>query len=255
MRVLIIEDEELAARKLAMLVKRYDPVIEVVDILDSVKAAVAWFKECPAPDLVFLDIHLADGLSFEIFREIKLYTPIIFTTAYDEYALKAFELNSVDYLLKPVSPEDIARSLDKYKILHPEKRPNQLPAQMENLLRTMLQPQPQFKERFLVKVGQKILSLSVNDVAYFYSDERLVLIMTHDQQKLPVDYTLDELTELLDPNVFFRVSRQFIVKFEAIAAMYAYSNSRIKLSLHPIEPKEVIVSGEKAGTFKKWLDR
>lgn len=255
MNVLIVEDEELAARKLALLVERYDPAIEVLDMLDSVKAAVAWLKANPAPDLIFLDIHLADGLSFEIFREVKLYTPIIFTTAYDEYALRAFELNSVDYLLKPVSPEDIARSLNKYRALHREQGTHQLPARMENLLRAVLQPQPQFKERFLVKSGQKILSLPVQDVAYFYSDERLVLLMTRDQQKLPVDYTLDELTELLDPKDFFRVSRQFIVKLPAIAAMHAYSNSRIKLSLHPAEPKEVIVSGEKAGAFKKWLDR
>ena len=159
------------------------------------------------------------------------------------------------YLLKPVSPDDIARSLNKYKVLHQEPATEKLPFQVENLLRAMLNPQPQFKERFLVKAGQKILSLSVNEVAYFYSDERVVLLMTNDQQKLPVDYNLDDLLELLDPKLFFRVNRQFIVKYPSIAAMYPYSSSRIKLTLQPAEPKEVIVSGEKTGAFKKWLDR
>ncbi|MBD0258485.1 MAG: response regulator transcription factor [Cytophagales bacterium] len=255
MNVLIIEDEEIAAEKLSLLVRRYDPAIRVLDCLDSVKNAVKWLSQHPAPDLLFLDIYLSDGLSFEIFQKVNVQVPVIFTTAYNEYAIRAFQLNSVDYLLKPIKAEDIARSLDKFRAVRQQYAQSAPAPDYAALLRLMAAGQKGYKERFLVRQGQKIVSVPVQEVAYFYASEKIVLLVTTENRHIPVDYSLDQLAELLNPAEFFKLNRQFVVRESAIEHMYPYSNSRIKVTLRPQEPKEVIVSNDRVGPFKQWLDR
>jgi len=255
MDVLIIEDEEIAAEKLAMLIERYDPGIRIVGALDSVKNALRWLSVNPRPDLLFLDIYLSDGLSFEIFQKMEVNVPVIFTTAYNEYAIKAFELNSIDYLLKPIRPDDIRKSLDKFKAVRQEYTRHSQRIDYEQLLNAVVSRQKTYKERFMVRVGEKISSIPTEQIAYFYAVEKLVLLVTHENRQLPVDYTLEELADLLDPRLFFRANRQYVINIRAIEGMYAYSNSRIRVTLRPKEPKELVISNEKVGPFRQWLDR
>lgn len=253
MNLLIVEDEEIAIEKLEQLVKKALPEINILARLDSVKGAVNWLQNNPAPDLVFLDIHLADGISFDIFRQVQVSCPIIFTTAYDEYAVKAFELNSIDYLLKPIRPDDVKRALDKYARLFqsPEPRPV---IDVEQLLQALAPKTKTYKARFLVKLGQKIRSVPVEEVAYFFAEDKLVFLVATDGSKMPVDFSLDQLDEMLDPARFFKANRQFVISMDSIAQIFPYSNSRIKVNLKPTEPRELIISNDKAPLFKTWLD-
>ena len=254
MQVLIIEDEAIAAEKLAHIIKKYDQAISILETIDSVKNAVKWLRTHPSPDLIFLDIYLSDGISFEIFTQISLDVPIIFTTAYNEFAIKAFELNSIAYLLKPIKTEDVARSLEKFKNLRHAFSP--APAVDYNaLIEFITQQKKTYKERFLVKVGQKIHSIPVEEVAYFYTESKIVFLVTHDNRRFPVDYYLDQLTDLLDPKEFMKINRQFIVRHSSIQNMFPYSNSRIKITLKPPVKKDIIISTEKSSDFKEWLDR
>jgi DNA-binding LytR/AlgR family response regulator len=255
MKVVIIEDEEIAAEKLAIFVKRYDPAIQVLASIDSIKNAVKWLSQQEPPELIFLDIYLSDGLSFEIFKKIPLHVPIIFTTAYNEYAIKAFELNSIDYLLKPIRFEDITRSLDKFKAIRQSFALVAPALDVDTLIRMVTTRQKTYKERFLVKQGQKISSIPVEEVAYFCATDKIVLLVTHENRRIPIDYSLDQLTELLDPTRFFKLNRQVIASEKSIESMFPYSNSRIKIILKPAEAKEVIVSNDRVGAFKQWLDR
>lgn len=255
MRVLIIEDEEIAAEKLQVLIKKFDPTIEIMATIDSVKEAVQFLSQESTPDLIFLDIHLSDGISFEIFSKIKIKIPIIFTTAYNDYAIKAFELNSIDYLLKPIRSEDISRSLEKFKSMHQNFASHSEAIDFGALIEAITSQNKTYKERFLVKLGQKISSIPVEEIAYFYAEEKLVFLVTADNRRIPVDYSLDQLVDLLDPAQFFKANRQFVVKINAIETMYPYSNSRLKVTLKPTESKELIISNERVAIFKKWLDR
>ncbi|MES2387486.1 MAG: LytTR family DNA-binding domain-containing protein [Bacteroidota bacterium] len=252
MNVVIIEDEEIAVEKLEGLIKRARPDANVLARLDSVKSAVAWLNANPSPDLMFMDIQLADGISFDIFKQATVTCPIIFTTAYDEYAVKAFQLNSIDYLLKPIRPEEVQRAVDKYHRLW-EAREQQPPLDVDALLKAIA-PQKQYKQRFLVKLGQKIRSVPAEEIAYFFAEDKLVFLISHDGSKMPVDYSLDQLDEMLDPARFFKANRQFLISMESIAHIYPYSNSRIKVNLKPVEPRELIISNDKAPVFKTWLD-
>lgn len=246
MKVLIIEDEEAAARRLHKLLQELDPGIEVVGELDSISQSVRWLSKNPLPDLLLLDIHLADGASFEIFQQIKIDCPVVFITAYDQYAIEAFQHNAVDYLLKPIKRPDLERAIAKYR------RWNQAPAVDYQKLAQVLQREPS-QRRFLIRVGQNIRLIDLREVAYFYSEEKITFLMTQDGKRYPIDYSLDRLEELVDPARFFRINRQFIISIDAIREMHAYSKSRVKIELSPDIESDTIVSTERSPHFKKWL--
>lgn len=258
MNVVIIEDENLTARRLEGQLKKYDPGIEVLDRLPSVKRAVEWFQTHPAPDLVFMDIHLEDNLGFAIFDQVQLQAPVIFTTAYDEYMIKAFKVNSIDYLLKPVNYEELVAAIEKFKAL--KQQFAQQPAQAQPDLSALLQfvnqsKEPEYKQRFMVTVGPKIRSIETSDVAYFFLEEKITFLVTAEGQNLPLDYSLDKLAQMLDPRRFFRISRQYIVSLPAIKQIYAYSAGKLKLDLQPKPRHEVFVSGDRMSDFKEWLGK
>lgn len=249
-RILIIEDEKLAQDHLARLLLGIRPEVTIVERLESVARSVAWLQQHTA-DLIFLDIHLSDGLSFSIFEQIELNTPIIFTTAYDEYALKAFKVNSVDYLLKPIDEDDLRASLSKYQNLRaPAPAVN-----FEKLISALRQPAPTWQERFLVHRGERLLSVRTDQIAYFEGEDRYVYLTKTDGSRFIVDYRLSDLEQLLDPQHFFRLNRSFIAHFSAIDGMVNLSKSKIKVDLLPPTKRQVIVSSEGCAAFKAWLNR
>ncbi len=251
MRTLIIEDEPLTAQRLRQMLHRYDPGIVVLDVIPSAAGAVDWLKHHPDPDLVFMDIHLEDESCFTIFERLNLDVPVIFTTAYDEYMVKAFKVNSIDYLMKPVNYEELVHALEKYKRLRQPGYPDGL----TRLLEAMQQKEPEYKSRFLITGTSKLYSIEVDKIRYFYFSDKLTLLVTADNQHLPVEYSLDKLAALLDPKLFFRINRQMIVKLAAIEKMHVYSKGRIKLDLVPASKKEVLVSLDRITAFKEWLGK
>lgn len=252
MNVLIIEDENLTARRLEGQLRKYDASIQVLERLPSVAAAVQWLRQHPAPDLIFLDIHLEDDLGFRIFEQAPVSSPIIFTTAYDEYMVQAFRTNGIDYLLKPVNYEELAAALDKYQRLRLHFTPTDLPA----LLRLVAPaPAPEYKDRFLVSVGTKLRSLDVQDVAYFCFEDGATFLVTKAGQRLALDYSLDRLAQLLNPRQFFRVNRQYLVGLAAIDVIHHNATGRLELTLQPAARQPVLVSGDRATEFKEWLGR
>jgi len=259
MKVFIIEDEELAAKKLQKTLQAVDPTAEVVGLADSIRSSVSWLQNNPTPDLILMDIELADGQSFEIFDKTEVKSTVIFTTSYDEYALKAFKVNSVDYLLKPVQKEDLANALAKLnnlKTLYGAKE-NTGGLSVENLVKELqqkLQPK-EFRKRFLVKHAQKLVSVEIDEIAYFYSDGRLNFFKIADNKKYVVDYTMDELEAMLDPEKYFRISRSFYVSVDSINEIHEYFGNRLMLYLKPGVDKEAIVSREKVSDFKKWMGK
>ncbi len=255
MTTLIIEDEKLAAEKLIELIHRYDSRIEVKEILDSVDKSVKWFNSNHHPDLVFMDIQLADGLSFEIFELTEVKSPVIFTTAYDEYTIKAFKVNSVDYLLKPVDLNDLAVAIEKYKTNFGPKAQKEFRPGFEIYDRLINQLTNSYKNRFVVKVGVHIRSLPVEEIEYYYTCEKSTFICTIEGKNYAVDYSLEQIEKLIDPELFFRISRKFIINLNAIKDIIAYSNSRLKIILKNPPDEDAIVSREKVREFKKWLDR
>ncbi|MEO1049615.1 MAG: LytTR family DNA-binding domain-containing protein [Bacteroidota bacterium] len=249
MDIVIIEDEKTAAENLEKLLSKLNEPIHVLAKIESVKDAVAWLQEY-VPDLIFLDVHLADDICFKIFDQVEISTPIIFTTAYDQYALRAFKLNSIDYLLKPIDLNELERSIRKFNSLRSSTN-----VDLEGLINTFQQPIRQSQKRFIVTAGEKIKSIPVEQIAYFYGQDKYVYIITNENQRFILDQTLNRLEETLDPDTFFRVNRQFIVGYSAIRNMYAYSRSRVKLELEPLNKEEIIVSIDRSGSFKKWLNR
>ena len=255
MKVLIIEDEQLAADKLLKLIRQYDSDIKILDHLETVEDSITWFSQNPAPDLLFLDIHLADGLSFEIFEEVEVNCPIIFTTAYDQYAIQAFKTKSIDYLLKPVKANDLAQALKKYKELFDHQPDPGFGKEIRALASLIQGQQIAYKSRFLIKVGNLIKTVPVSDIAYFFFEDRTTLLMTKDKHKYPVKHTLDELEELLDPHQFSRANRQFIISINAIQKIHPWFKGRLKLDLTPRQNVDLVVSADKTKRFKEWLDR
>lgn len=255
MKILIIEDEELAVKKLHKMLISIDKDIEVIANLDSIESSVEWLENNETPDLIMMDIELLDGQSFEIFNRVKVMSPVIFTTSYDEYALKAFKVNSVDYLLKPIQKEDLTAALDKYKKMFVAAAPP--PINMDMLVKELqqkLQPK-EFRKRFLVKNVQKLVSVETDEIAYFYSDGRLNFFKTYDNKKYVVDYTMDEMEEMLDPEKYFRISRSFYVSIASVDQINDYFGNRLILTLKPVVDKEALVSREKVTEFKKWLGK
>ncbi|MBC7776898.1 MAG: response regulator transcription factor [Phycisphaerae bacterium] len=254
MKILLIEDENAAARRLEKLLAEVAPKATVVGRLDSVEAAIGWFQTNSQPDLILLDIHLADGSSFEIFEHVKVKSPVIFTTAYDEYALKAFKVNAVDYLLKPIKVNELAEALEKYKRVF---QPTALAADYSGLLQTLRQQEGGqfYLRRMLIRFSNSFRLVDMSDAAYFYTKDKISFLVTRSTAKrFPIDYPLDKLETLLDPAVFFRINRQFIINVAAIKEMHPYSKSRVKVDLEPpTVDLETIVSTERSAEFKKWL--
>ncbi|MGA0558605.1 LytR/AlgR family response regulator transcription factor [Larkinella sp. VNQ87] len=258
MDVLVIEDEELAVRKLTKLLQDVDNSIRIVGTAASVRASVNWLQTNATPDLILMDIELADGQSFEIFEQTAVESPVIFTTSYDEYALRAFKVNSIDYLLKPIKRHELEASLEKHRKLRnpaePETGGRMAIDALVQQLRQQIQP-TEYRKRFLVKHLSQWMPVEVADIAYFYSEEGVSLFRTRSNQKFSVDYTLDELEAMLDPVHFFRANRQFIVDINSVQQIHPYFNNKLKLSLKPAPEEEVLVSRERATEFKKWMGK
>ncbi|MBL7783168.1 MAG: response regulator transcription factor [Saprospiraceae bacterium] len=250
MKILIIEDENAAARRLEKMLGEIAPEAVVIDRLDSVETAVLWLQSNPQPDLILLDIHLADGASFEIFEHVAVTAPVIFTTAYDEYAMKAFKVTAVDYLLKPIKTADLEAAIDKYRRVF-QPAPNYTP-----LIETMRQQEPggNYLQRMLIRFSNSYKLVEMSDAAYFYSKDKITFVVSRSSGKrFPVDYPLDKLESLLDPTLFYRINRQFIVHVAAIKEMHSYSKSRVKIDLDPPADMDTIVSTERSSDFKRWL--
>jgi two-component system response regulator LytT len=251
MNILIVEDENLAARRIRKMAEELDVKINVTGMTDSIQSTVEWLKNNAAPDLILMDIELADGQCFEIFNQIKVSSPIIFTTAYDEHALKAFKLNSIDYLLKPVNAEDLEVA---YKKLLGMRQTSQAAVDLTPLVDALRNSGNRaFKERFLIRHGQKLVPVETSSIAYFYTEDKISFIKTFQDQRYMVDHSLDELEKLLDPKSFFRANRQFIICPGALDGIHNHFNGKLKVVLKPSVGEEVFVSRERAGDFKAWL--
>lgn len=250
MDVLIIEDEKLAAEKLESMLQDAAPEMNIVAKLGSIKESVKWLQQNTA-DLIFLDIQLSDGISFSIFNLVAVSTPIIFTTAYDQYAIKAFQFNSVSYLLKPIRKSDLVESLQKYRSMK-----SAFSIDFDSLLAQMQGRKPEYKKRFLIQIGDKIKKVEVGEIAYFFVLDKSTFIRDYAGHNFPLDYSLDKLENLIDPSCFFRINRKYIVNMDAISNMVAYSRGRVKLELKPKADDEfdAIVSIDRSSDFKKWLN-
>lgn len=253
MKVLILEDEALAADKLESTLLELEPGAQIVARLPSIVSAVDWFTNNPHPDLLLSDIRLLDGLCFELFEKVEIRIPVIFTTAYDQYAIKAFQVNSVDYLLKPVQKEKLRKSLEKLKTRTLGNSPS--PADFQAILKYLQSARAEYKSRFMVRSGQKIVAIPSEKIAYFFSENKLTFLVTRDGKRFTLDQPLEELLEVLDPKIFFRANRQYIITFESIAEIHPYFKGRVKLALNPATDHDVVISAERTPEFKKWIDQ
>ena len=250
MKIVIIEDEELAAEKLSRYLQKFDPEIEIVTEQVSIEGSVNWFQQNPEGyDVVFMDIQLTDGLSFEIFNRVRIGKPVIFTTAFDEYAIDAFKVNSIDYILKPITFTDVSKAINKLKSFKDVLGVQSAVEEVGKII-----TQKKLKDRFLVKLGNHIHSIKSEQIALFYADGRTVYLVTNENKKFILDYKLEELNALLDTSLFYRVNRTFIVNINTINDVIVYSNNRLKITPKVRVEKEIVVSREKVSTFKKWFE-
>ncbi|MFW5792962.1 MAG: LytR/AlgR family response regulator transcription factor [Bacteroidota bacterium] len=250
MKVVIIEDEVLASERLKKMILAYDKSIEIVAQLESVEDSINWFENNEQPELIFLDIHLEDGLSFTIFENVKINSSIIFTTAFDEYAIKAFKLKSIDYLLKPIVQEELNAALKKFHDLKADSNADQ---ELHKLYKLIVNNNASYKERFSVRVGQRIKTFATSDIGYFKSEGGFTTAYLYDGNSYYVDFSLDALLGELNPESFFRINRQMLVALNAIKDVHIYSSSRLKLNIIPKPEGDVLVSIDKTSSFKKWL--
>ncbi|MGB5821769.1 MAG: LytTR family DNA-binding domain-containing protein [Saonia sp.] len=251
MKAVIIEDESIASRRLAHLIGKLAPEIAIVAQITSVESGLKWFGKNPLPDLIFLDIQLNDGYGFDILDQLQDHPPIIFTTAYNEYAIRGFKYNGLDYLLKPIDEKDLSIALRKFrktKSANVHLIDHGKLEQIRNLFGK------EYKHRFMVKIGNQFNTFNVGDIAFFKSNDGLIFLYTHSGQRYPVEYTIDQLDEILDPVQFFRINRKFMISVTAVTEIHSYFNSRLLLKLKPKEEEQVIVSRERTTNFKKWLD-
>ena len=251
MNVIIIEDEKPSARRLNRMLERLSITVNIM--LHSVEESIEWFSNNPHPDLIFLDIQLSDGLSFEIFDEVEVKSSIIFTTAFDEYALQAFKLNSIDYLLKPIDEEELEVAVTKYKSLKPQTQNLQL--NFDDIKKLLVNPvEREYKKRFTTKIGQHIKMISVDEIECFYSENKGTYAHTIDGRDYLLDTTLEQLEEELAPQTFFRISRKFYININAIKDIISYTNSRLQLKLNSYKEQDIIVARERVKDFKLWLE-
>jgi two-component system, LytTR family, response regulator LytT len=247
MRILIIEDELPAARQLSKLILANNPEHQILDILDSVEGSVRWLRNFSAPDLIFMDIQIADGLSFDIFNQVKVAAPVVFTTAFDQYAVQAFRVNAINYLLKPIDAEELDRTFEKIRARDAHFLPIDV-ALLSQLLRPV-----QYKDRFLVKTGQHFSFIEIKDVAFFRSSGGLTQAYSFQNKKYFIDHSLEEMEQLTDPKIYFRISRHLTVHLKSIQKIHPFLNGRLKLELSPDPGEDVFVSRERVGEFKAWL--
>ena len=246
MKVLIFEDEKLNAERLIELIKRYDPSVRILAVIESVEKGIDWFIKNPSPELIFMDIRLTDGLSFELFEKVNIDIPVIFTTAYDEYAVRAFKVNSVDYLVKPVDYNELKAAIDKFKKVRPLLSRDFIQAILE-------QSNQKYKNRFLVKIGDQLRHVDCRDIAYFVFEDGLVMAVTKAKSALPMDHSLDHLEQLVNPADFFRLNRKVIARIDSIGRIHSYFNGRLKIELLPPLDEDIIVSRERVVKFKEWM--
>lgn len=250
MKAIIIEDEKLSAEHLCLLLSKIDASIEVIAIFDSVKKTIEAFKKEIKADVLFVDIHLADGLSFDIFSKMAIDIPVIFTTAYDEYAIKAFKLNSVDYLLKPIGISDLKQAIEKLKKI----KSNQSTI-LEGISNVYQSLNKQYKNRFMIKIGDHIISVKTENVFHFIAEDGITMMVTNTAKRYPVDYTLDQLEQLISPTEFFRINRKVLISINAVEKVSSYFNSRYKINSDVLDGDASIVSRERVNDFKLWLDK
>lgn len=251
MNILVIENEKPAADKLVRLLTKIDQKINVLGVIETVEEAINRLQENPQPDLILMDIQLDDGTCFEIFEMIKVDIPVIFTTAYDEYALKAFKVNSIDYLLKPIDEELLRSALAKFLKLHGDNDPFK-----RDFRQLMFEFRNQYKSRFLIKIGEKYRSVPVGEISYFHINDRSVFLCDFQGRDYGIDYSLEQLQTMLDTRKFFRINRECIVNIDSITLMHSYSSSRLQLNLKNSEKNELfVVSREKVTEFKNWIDK
>ncbi len=250
MNVLIVENEKPAIVSLSRLLNQIDPAIKIAGTTESVESTINWFQNNPFPDLIFMDIQLDDGLCFELFETMQLDIPVIFTTAYDEYMLSAFKVNSVDYLLKPIEESLLRKAIDKFKSIHFRDA-----VKIDVLKQLLKELNKGYKTRFLIKVGEHYRSVLDNEISCFYILERFTFIRTSSGKDYPVDYSLDQLQKIIDPDKFFRISRNCIVNINAIRDIISYSSSRLNVKLNNQPNEDLIVSKDKVSEFKKWVDK
>jgi DNA-binding LytR/AlgR family response regulator len=254
-KALIIEDEKPAAEHLQRLIKQIDDNVEIIQILTSTDEALDWFERNPMPDLLFLDIQLADGLSFEIFNHINVTCPVIFTTAYEEYAIKAFKVNSIDYILKPVGIDDLQYALEQFRSAHnmTSKRPDHdLRFRVDQVMNLLTN---NYKSRFVVNVGMHIRSIEAGNINLFFSLEKSTFILDNTGKTFDINYSLDQVDKIIDPTRFFRISRKYIVNINAITDIISYSNSRLKLKVAGSGDEDIMVSRSRLAGFRSWLER
>jgi DNA-binding LytR/AlgR family response regulator len=257
MNVLIIEDEELAVKKIRGMLKEVRPDAEVLADLDSIESAVDWFNSNPAPDLILMDIELVDGQSFEIFDRVHITSPVVFVTSYDEYAIQAFKVNSVAYLLKPIEKEDLLAAFDKFgrvKEFFSTSAPGFSISKLVEELQVRLQPKA-YRKRFLTKYSNKLIAVETHEIAYFFTESRVNYFRTFDNRKVTVDYTLEELEQMLDPEEFFRINRSYFISLRSVLKIDDYFGQRLILQLKPSASEQVIISREKVTNFKSWMGK
>ena len=254
MNILLIEDEPQAAQRLEKLVKSIVPGAIVLAKIDTVKNSVQWLRSNPSPDLILMDIQLADGISFSIFDQCEVKSPVIFTTAYDEYALKAFKVNSIDYILKPVDEAELRNAIQKFESLAGAKStaPDKM---LESIGLAVQMLTKKYKERFIIKVGEHLKSIEVTDILFFFSLEKTTFTQTKDGRKHILDFTIEQLDGLINPDRFFRINRKYLIAADSIQDMISYTNSRLKLVLKTSDDNDVIVARERVQEFKDWLDK
>lgn len=250
MQILILEDEEPALIRLEKIITEVVADAVIAGTASSVAAASEWFLNHTMPDLVFMDIQLADGNSFQLFNRVKITCPVIFTTAYENYALQAFKVNSVDYLLKPIDKAEVKRAVDKLKML---QGPRNLVADYTEILKNIPPPEKKYRDRFIIKIGDTIKSVNAADVAYFYTENKSNFIVINEGKRYPVDFNLDQLEEMVNPKNFFRINRQFIIGHHAIEEMKAHTRARIIVRLNPPTKLDTVVALDRAQDFRKWL--
>ena len=250
MKIVIVEDEAFAALRLKKMILDYNPAIEVVAELESVAESVNWFRSNPDPDLIFLDIHLEDDLSFAIFDQVTISSPVIFTTAFDEYAIKAFKLKSIDYLLKPIVQEELAAALKKFDEFTGIRSSS---ADLQSLYNLLISKEVKYRERFSVSIGSKIKTFTIGDIAYFLSEEGYTSACLWDRSRFPLDISLEKLASEVDPARFFRINRQMLLCIDAINEIHVYPKSRLKIDVKPKIENGVFVSLDKVTAFKEWI--
>jgi two-component system, LytTR family, response regulator LytT len=254
MNIFIIEDEPLAVQKISKLLVEVEPNTTISGTADGIESSVEWLQNNPSPDLILVDIELCDGQSFEIFNLIEIQSPVIFTTSYDEYAIQAFRVNSVDYLLKPIKKDDLSRALQKYERFNYNHTASIDISKLVTELKKQNAPR-EFRSRFLVKQGQKLIPIEVDEIAYFFSEDGISFFVSFDRVKYIFDYSLEDVEQMIDPKLFFRISRQFILGIKSIVQIHNHFNGKLKLDLKPTNEREITVSRERVADFKAWLGR